>query len=450
MKPKEHIPVIIVGGGISGLATAWYLHKVGIPFKLIEKRSKLGGAIQSTSGEHAVFDFGPNSIRDKDGTIRELISDIGLFSEMITISEAFKTRYIVRNGKLSKLSPTPLSFFSSDILSSRGKLRLIRELFVAPSDAEEDECVASFLERRIGQEAVDYLVDPFFSGIYAGDIYKLSKRSLLDKFAIYEQEFGSITRGMIKSKKGNKNNLKPLVLSFKKGIQSLTEAIHHQLSEFIIREEVTRIDSNDECFIIHTSAETYSSDKVITCIPAYALSGLINHIDDHLANTLSNIAYPPMMSTQLIYNEQDIAAKENGFGFLVPRKENIRLLGAIWKTNIFPELTENGHAHFNLMTGGSHDTSILSEDTESIEQEVIAEFSKLMGISSHPLTVESKIWEKAIPQFEVGYEEVKNEFNTFEDTHPGFHIGGNFAWGISVPDCISGGKKLAHLLQQLA
>jgi oxygen-dependent protoporphyrinogen oxidase len=176
--------VLILGGGISGLATAWFLHKEGISFKLFEKEPETGGKISSAKVRNTYLDFGPNSLRDRNGEIRQLAKELGISEEVIQISETFKTRYIVRDGELQSLSPSIGSLFTTNILTGKGKLRALTEPFISnQEDIEGDESVGDFLERRLGKEAVDYLVDPVFSGIYAGDIYKMSKKALLPELS---------------------------------------------------------------------------------------------------------------------------------------------------------------------------------------------------------------------------------------------------------------------------
>src|SRR6056297_810860 len=190
--------VLVLGGGISGLATSWFLHKAGVPFTLIEKDSKAGGVISSSNIEGTIVDYGPNSLRDKDGELRALANEVGLEDDLIRISEAFKTRYIVRDRELQELAPSPKTLFTTKVLSTKGKLRVLAEPFISSGTAE-DESVGAFLERRIGKEAVDYLVDPVFSGIYAGDIYRISKKEILPGLAENEQMFGSLVMGTLRS-----------------------------------------------------------------------------------------------------------------------------------------------------------------------------------------------------------------------------------------------------------
>ncbi|MDR9419575.1 protoporphyrinogen oxidase [Gracilimonas sp.] len=438
--------VLVLGGGISGLATAWNLHKAGIPFKLIEKQVSMGGVISSKIIDDTIIDFGPNSLRDRDGSIRKLAKEVGLKDEIIDISEAFKTRFIIRNRELQALKPSLSTLLTTDVISGKGKLRALAEPFI-PKGIAEDESVGSFLERRIGKEAVEYLVDPVFSGIYAGDIYKISKKEILPTLAEKEQKFGSIVMGVLRSKK-EKSDIKPMVLTFKKGIQQLTEAIVGKISDRVLNEEVISIRALEQGFEVETSNGIIQAERVISCLPAHSLSVVLDGFDTALSNTLESIDYVPMLSTQVIFNKKDVELPQSGFGFLIPRNENIRLLGAIWKSSIFPELSSDDKLHFTLMTGGAHDRDIINENIQQVEEEVLAEFSELMNITPKPAWMESKLWHQAIPQFHVGYQSVRKVLKRMQAENPGFYIGGNYRWGVSVPDCVGGAEVLVHSIKK--
>jgi len=345
--------VIVLGGGISGLAMAWHLHKAKIPFKLIEKKGSFGGVIHSEVVDGTVIDFGPNSLRDRDGAIRQLAKEVGIENDIVLISEAFKTRFIVRDHKLQALTPSLKTLFTTNVVSGKGKLRALAEPFISKGTSE-DESVGAFLERRVGEEIVDYLVDPVFSGIYAGDIYQMSKKEILPKLADNEQEFGSLMMGAFRSKK-EKSDVKPMVLTFKKGIQQLADAISEQIAEHTLTAEVTGITKTSDGFTVQTSEQNYSVSNVVSCLPAHSLAAVLDGFDTGFIQMLQTIDYAPMLSTQVLYKAEDLKLPQSGFGFLIPRKENIRLLGAIWKSSIFPELSKEGYFHCTLMTGGAHD-----------------------------------------------------------------------------------------------
>lgn len=445
MSTSSSNTVAVLGGGISGLSTAWYLKKKGFEVTLFEAQEGTGGVIRSEPNQYSVFDFGPNTIRDKTGSISEMIADLGLEDEVLSMSEGSKTRFIVRNGELKKIKQNPISFLFSDVLSWKGKKELFSEPFKKVLKSDSDESIGSFLERRIGKEAVEYLADPFFSGIYAGNIYSLSKKKLIGKLADFEQEYGSISKGFFKSRK-KKSSFKPKVISFKKGVQQLTDKLTECLQDSILHEEVKSLQILPSSFRVTTADHEYTFDKVVSCLPAYVLKDVLKTDHQKLENSLSEINYSPMLSTQLLFKKEDLNLPENGFGFLVPRKEKIRLLGAIWKSNIFPEQTEDEYVHVNLMTGGSHDIKVTDQNIREIEKEVIEEFSSIMNADGKAEMVSSKLWEKAIPQFHVGFGSVEESLDKFQQVNTGFYIGGNYCWGVSVSDCVDGAKILSEFI----
>ena len=427
------------------MSTAWYLKKKGFEVTIFEAQEDTGGVIRSVSNQYSVFDFGPNTIRDKTGSVFEMIADLGLEDEILSMSEGLKTRFIVKNRELKKIKQNPMTFLLSDVLSFKGKKELFSEPLKKALKSDSDESIGSFLERRIGKEAVEYLADPFFSGIYAGDIYSLSKKKLIGKLADFEQEYGSIAKGFLRSRK-EKSSFKPKVIYFKKGVQQLTDKLTERLENSILHEEVKSLQVQQSNFKVTTADHEYIFDKVVSCLPAYVLKEVLKTDDQKLENSLSEINYSPMLSTQLVFKKEDLNLPENGFGFLVPGKEEIRLLGAIWKSNIFPGQTEDEYVHVNLMTGGSHDIKVIDQDIRVIEKEIIEEFSAIMNVKGGAEMASSKLWEKAIPQFHVGFASVEESIDRFQQENEGFYIGGNYRWGVSVSDCVEGAKKLSEFI----
>ncbi|MDZ7808183.1 MAG: protoporphyrinogen oxidase [Gracilimonas sp.] len=222
----------------------------------------------------------------------------------------------------------------------------------------------------------------------------------------------------------------------------MAEALESKLSDHICHERILEIKKSDIGFQIKTNEKLYQSDRVISCLPAHELYSLLVNFTSDLKEALGQINYSPMLSTQLIFKREDLYFNKSGFGFLIPRKENIRLLGAIWKSSIFPELSNDDHFHFTLMTGGAHDKSLLKQPVEDIEKEILSEFSELTGIKQNPIYIKSILWENAIPQFHVGFGKIRQKLIDAEQRTAGIHIGGNFRWGVSVPDCINGAKEL--------
>ena len=434
--------IAVIGGGISGLATAYYLKKKNIPFTLYEASLRLGGIIQSKQHQGSTHEYGPNSLRDKSGTLLELVKELKLEDALITISEASKTRYLVKHGKLHGIKGSPLAIFKSNILSWKGKRALVGEIFKSPQSIE-NESVGEFLERRFGKEVTQQLADPVFTGIYAGDIFNLNKEIVLGELADYEQKYGSLLKGFIKTSKQRNT---PLVFSFKGGLQTLTNAMSEAIQPSVKHESVLDIKYTGDGVTIFTNSGTKTFQKVISTTPSYVLADLLSPLDPKFSSILSSIVYSPIASLILSYERSSITIPEDGFGFLIPSNEKKKLLGAIWRSSIFPDLVHPQKYVFNLMIGGAKNMDILKESKDTITKQAISEFNQILGITTDPLDVDYKLWANGIPQFTKNYQSILKTMIQFEAKFPDIHIGGNFRWGVSVPDCIKGAKEVVESL----
>lgn len=433
----------VLGGGISGLAAAWFLKERGAEVTLFEKEIP-GGAIRTELKQGLVLDLGPNSLRDKSGELLQLIFELGLKDELLMISNAFKTRCIVRNSKLHFIKPSLTSLLTTDLLSLKAKLRFFAEPFQTIGK-EQEESVGSFLRRRVGKEAVNYLADPILSGIFAGDIEKLSKTEILPEFARYESEHSSLFLGILSKNKTINHPQEPAVFNFHNGLQTLPNRLAEKLNSELIHTKVTCLEFIDNHVKVTTENDIYIFDKVLSCLPAHVLSSLICEYAPDLSNHLEKIHYPAVLSTSVTYSNKDIPNNTDAFGFLVPRIEGFDLLGAIWKSSIFPSHTPEGQQQFTLLAGGAHKVIQKNEITET-QNKIIQEFSRIMNINAEPIHSDHMYWEKAIPQQNLGYWKMRSSVSDFMKIQKNFTIGGNYLWGVSIPDCIKQAKLTAQQL----
>ena len=433
----------VLGGGISGLAAAWFLKQRGAEVTLFEKETP-GGAIRTELKHGLVLDLGPNSLRDKSGELLQLIFELGLKDELLMISKAFKTRSIVRNSKLQFIKPSLTSLLRTDLLSLKAKLRFFTEPF-QPIGKVQEESVGSFLRRRVGKEAVNYLADPILSGIFAGDIEKLSKTEILPEFARYESEYSSLFLGILSKNKTINHPQLPAVFNFHNGLQTLPNCLAEKLNSELIHTKVTCLEFIDNHVKVTTENDMYIFDKVLSCLPAHVLSSLICEHAPDLSNHLEKIHYPAVLSTSVTYSNKDIPNNTDAFGFLVPRIEGFDILGAIWKSSIFPSHTPEGQKQFTLLAGGAHKVIQKNEITET-QNKIIQEFSRIMNINAEPIHSDHMYWEKAIPQQNLGYWKMRSAVSDFMKIQKNFTIGGNYLWGVSIPDCIKQAKLTAQQL----
>jgi oxygen-dependent protoporphyrinogen oxidase len=451
MKNKD---IVIIGSGITGLATSYWLKKAGFNITILEAGDKAGGAMKTEIKDGFLIDFGPNSGLETTPLIRQIVEDIGLKDEMIYASEKGNNRYILKNEKLHSLPMGLLPFIKTKLFSTKGKLRLFAEPFIGKSEDGYYQSLGDFVKRRLGEEFLKYAIDPFVSGVFAGDPNKLSVKSAFPKLYRLEEVYGGLIKGMIKGAKERKKRAEQSkqsakMFSFKSGMQifPITLAKHFDLNILYNAEvkEVVKIGENYK-IIYQTNNELKEiiTSTVLATMPAYKLANVVNNFDTELSKKLQTIVYPPVIVLYLGYNLSDIKVKLDGFGFLIPSVENKKFLGAIWSSTIFVNRAPEDKASFTLFIGGARKLDILNQDIEKLVNDIIKEFNTIMGIYTEPVIRTYKIWEHAIPQYNIGYIEIERAIEKFESENLGFFISGNHRGGISVGDCIKNSEITAN------
>jgi oxygen-dependent protoporphyrinogen oxidase len=438
--------ITILGAGISGLASAHWLEKEGYDVTILDYNFEPGGAMITRNSNGFLVDFGPNSGLETTPKIRELVDDIGLSSEMIYANEEGNTRYILKNNKLMPLPTTPGAFLKSKLFSTSGKLRLMKEPFVGKSEDGYNQSIAQFVERRLGKEFLENAIDPFVSGVFAGDPAKLSVKSAFPKLYRLEEVYGGLIKGMIKGAKerkqrneDSKQNAK--MFSFRNGMQSFPKAIAKNFKGNIFYDcTIESIRKVENKIIVEIEANKQKgkivSDVLLSTIPSHSFSKFADPIDPNLSKHLNDIFYPPVLVLFLGYDKKVIQQKLDGFGFLIPSKEKKKFLGAIWSSTIFENRAKDDRAAFTLFVGGARNPDFTKAQVNDRVDEVIKEFEEIMGITSPPILIEKYFWNKAIPQYNLGYIEHEKYFEQFEKENPGIFLSGNYRGGISVGDCI--------------
>jgi len=445
--------VVVLGAGVSGLATAWLLQKKEFDVTVLEKNKEAGGAMESVLEDGFLFDRGPNSGLETVPVIKEVVNDIGLSDEMIYANDEGNKRYILRNGELHALPMSPPALVKTKLFSAKAKLRLFAEPFISRSNDGNYQSIAQFVRRRLGEEFLDYAINPFVAGVYAGNPEDLSVASAFPKLYELEEKYGSLIVGTIRSikerkkrKEQSKQNAK--MFSFVNGMQSLPKAIAKKLGERVVPfAEIKSIKKNDKGFTVsyHNAGfdKTIGCDILLSTLPAYVTSSLFREFDENLANHLDSVYHPPVMVLYLGYKNEDIGRPLDGFGFLIPAKEKKSFLGAIWSSVLFPNRAPENAASFTLFIGGSRNAEIFKLDKEIILKTVIEEFQTIMKITAEPIHKSYRYWSKAIPQYNLGYIEHENYFDEFERNNPGIFLSGNYRGGISVGDCFKNAELVA-------
>ena len=449
--------ILVLGAGISGLTTAYWLHKEGYDVTVLEKKSEVGGSMESFWDSGYLFDRGPNSGLETSPLIRTLIDDLNLNEQFIYASKAGNKRYILRDNHLHPLPMSPPAFIKTKLFSTAAKLRLFVEPLIGRSEDGYYQSISDFVTRRLGREFLDYAINPFVAGVYAGNPDNLSVKSAFPKLYALEEDYGGLIIGSIKSMKkrkqrAEKSKQSAQMFSFTDGMQVLPKAITAKLGEKVITSaEVTSIRKNRDGYTVSFnymgSPKEINCDILLSTLPAYVAADLFKDIDEKLFKHLSEIYYPPVIVLFLGYSKSVIGQPLDGFGYLIPEKEKKSFLGAIWSSVIFPNRSNENKAAFTLFIGGARNPEIENSDKEIIINKVKAEFQQLMKITGKPDFESYRYWSKAIPQYNIGYIEHENYFDEFEKNNPGIVIGGNYRGGISVGDCIKNSELVAEKIK---
>lgn len=450
----ENKELVVLGAGISGLATTFWLEKAGFKVTILEINNKPGGAMTTETKDGFLIDYGPNSGLETTPLIKKIVDEIGLTDEMIYANKEGNNRYILKNNELHALPMGLLPFLKTKLFSLQGKLRLFAEPFICKSEDGYYQSLAEFVKRRLGEEFLKYAIDPFVSGVFAGDPYKLSVKSAFPKLYRLEEVYGGLIKGMIKGAKERKKRAEQSkqdakMFSFKSGMQILPITLAKNLNANIVysakvTEIIKKNDTYKVIYLVDGETKELETKNLLATIPAYSLSKLIKSLDNQLANKLETIVYPPVIVLYLGYNLNDIGRKLDGFGFLIPSLENKKYLGAIWSSTIFVNRAPKDKASFTIFIGGARKMDLLETDIEKLINDVVKEFNEIMLIKNEPILVSYKVWEHAIPQYNIGYIEVENEIDRFEKENKGFYISGNHRGGISVGDCIKNSELVAN------
>ncbi len=452
MKNKD---IIILGAGISGLATAFQLQQAGYSVAALEKKSVPGGSMHTEKSDGYLIDYGPNSGLETTPVIRKLVDALGLSDEMIYANEEGNKRYILKNGDLIPLPMNPPQFLKTKLFSTRAKLRLLAEPFIGRSEDGCYQSISEFVTRRLGREFLDYAINPFVAGVYAGNPDKLSVKSAFPKLYALEEKYGGLIKGTIKGakerkKRGEESKQSAKMFSFKNGMQMFAKALADSLNDVQYDCEVKKVVKTDDGYKVlydkSGEAKELTVPKILSTVPAYVAAEIFGDIDKELAQHLNEVYYPPVMVLYLGFDKSVVGQNLDGFGFLIPEKEKRSFLGAIWSSVIFKNRAPEGKAAFTLFVGGARSPEIFDSGEDEVYRKVLDEFKSVMKINGEPEFVRKKLWKRAIPQYNLGYIEHEKYFDKFEKENPGIFLGGNYRGGISVGDCMKNSEKMAKII----
>lgn len=438
--------IAIVGGGIAGLSAAHRLEREGYQPVVLEASGSVGGVIRSERTDGYLVEHGPNSIQAHSPLIERLIRELGLESRRVRASEAARTRYVVKDRHPEAVPLAPGALLASRLFGPSAKFRLLREPFIPRADGEKEESVADFIRRRLGSEFLDYGMNPFVGGVYAGDPEQLSIQYAFPRLYRMEQEHGSIIRGQISGGRSGAEGAAEThrMFSFLEGLDELPAALARTLPAIRTGCRVTEVDAVDSTWMINGDP----FDTVIYAAPLHALSeiqfpGLRDQIGGEMSRLL-RVSYAPLSIVALGYPVSEVGHSLNGFGMLVPEIEPFRILGTLFTSSIFPRRAPEGHVLLTSFVGGMRDPDLSARPTAELVDLVHEDLRRLLDIRTEPTFARHVYWDRSIPQYELGYGSVLNAIDRLEEAMPGWFMAGNYRGGVSVGESATSGDEAAR------
>tara|TARA_B100001123_G_scaffold445248_1_gene596285 strand:- start:8296 stop:9669 length:1374 start_codon:yes stop_codon:yes gene_type:complete len=450
----SNIPVAIIGGGISGLATAYDLQRQGKAFHLFESTNRLGGIIKTDSIKGFTIDGGPDSLLLQKPAAIELCKELGLEDQLISTLPP-RTAYVVRNRKLYPLPseailgiPTSISsLVTHRLISPTGRFRMALEILTTlkkTGTAQGDESIAHFFRRHFGQECVDYIAEPLLAGIHAGSVDRLSMNSLFPRLVKAETDSGSILAALRTRKE--RPSPKGIFRSLKGGIEVLTRTLSSRLPSENIHtgSSVTKIYGKKPYQLTLSNGTTLMADSVVLAVPAYVAATILQTLDSSLSHLCNEIPYTSTATVALGYPAASITSPLIGTGFVVPRIEKeFALMAGSWVSSKWPNRSPDSSVLLRGFIGGVRNNSTLTEPDDRLIKIVQDDFSKLINISGQPVVSRVYHWRRLNPQHEVGHLERVQEIDRLLELHSGLYLIGAGVRGVGVPDCISHGRAVS-------
>ncbi len=448
------LDVVVVGGGIAGLAAAHELQRQGLRFVLVERAGRPGGVILSEQIDGFTIDAGPDSLLVQKRDAIALCEELGLASELVPTKPPHAA-YIQRGGRLHPLPaasvlglPTRVGpFLASRLFSWRGKLRIAAELVVPPRRDGADESIGAFIRRRFGAEAVAYLAEPLLAGIHAGDVDRLSIKSLFPRLVDAEQRFGSVLRAF----HGQARRPHPSGGAFRSlagGLSRLVEVLAAQLpaGTLHLNTAARRVDveSSEAGFVVELDRERLRAASVILATPAYTTARLVSSLDERLGALCRAIPYASTATIALAFRRQDVAHPLDGSGFVVPRVEGSGILAASWLSSKWPHRAPAGFVLLRTFVGGARDPRALDLDDAALIRRSLAALTPLVGIRGEPVLTRVYRWDRSTAQHEVGHASRLAEIEAILRSRPGLFVTGSGFRGVGIPDCVADGRATAR------
>ena len=449
--------VVVVGGGIAGLATAYELHRRGIAFQLLERGPRAGGVILSEEIDGFVIDGGPDALLIQKADGIKLCEELGLGDRLMP-TKLPRLAYIQRGGRLHALPaasvlgiPTQWGpFIRTRLFSWAGKVRMGMELFVPPRTEDSDESIGSFMARRFGREASTYLAEPLLAGIHAGDVDRLSIRALFPRFVEAERKHGSLLKAFrprptSHQPPATRHRNEGAFKSLPGGLSELVRALLTVLpaESIVLNTTVTRVSGAGPYRIEREHGSPIDARVIVLAAPAYATAAIVRDLDAELARACSEIPYASAATVALAFRRDQVAHPLTGSGFVVPKVERTGIMAGSWLSSKWPHRAPDGSVLLRTFVGGARDPKALEQSDPELVERSMRALRPLVGIAGDPLFTRIFRWNRANAQHEVGHLDRLAAIDRAVARHPGIYVTGSGFRGTGIPDCVADGRATA-------
>src|SRR5579863_4011659 len=425
-----------------------------MPVRLLEAGSRPCGVIATKQVDGFRFDLGPQSFLSTEPLL-EMIGALGL-SEQLQNANPRAPRFILVGGKLVAAPLAPPSLLSTPLFSAGTKWRLITEIFRRSRPPADDESIAAFVRRKFGDELLQRLVAPFVSGVYAGDPERLSLRAAFPKIHEFEQSYGSVLRGAMKSRPA-KGKPRAGLCAFRDGMETLPLAIAARLGDSLwLEASVTGLQrstaNGKPAFKISVSRkkqnEMLAANAVVIATPTNIASLLVLGLSNELPAIFSRIQYAPVAVVSAGYRSEQFRRPPDGFGFLVPRSEGLRVLGTVFNSSLFAGRAPEGMVSLTSFAGGATDPEFCDSSDEQITESIGAEVGRVLGISGKPVAVNLQRYAHALPQYNLGHTQTVESLERLANAMPELFLAGNYLSGPSIGACVEQANRTAQAVRE--
>ncbi len=433
--------VIVIGGGISGLATAYNLMLRGIDVQLLERQVRTGGNAISERFDGFLMEHGPTTFNASVPQAVAQITALGLLDQAHDLGPEVKRRYLRDNGKLAGIPASLTGFFTSNYLSARARARILIEGLI-PRYMGDEESIHAFASRRFGREFADKVMDPMAAGIFMGDSRELSVNGAFPKLAEMERALGSITRGVLRAKRGSEPGRH--LYSWDDGIGAIPHVLAKQLGSRVHTGiTVSGLSRAAQGFAVKTSKGTRNARAVVLAVQPHVAAQLLERIDPVGADATGSIQAPQVNVGFFGYRREQVAHPLDGLGFLSTRDDGRILSGSQFASTMYPRRAPDGFVAISAYAGGVRNPELAQMSGIDLMAQMHAELSEVLGIKGGPAVTRLRRWPLGLPQYTLGHMARQKLFAQTPRRVEGLYLTGNYTNGVSVANCIKSALDIA-------